>query len=95
VLAAGRQPVAERHPLSAQTRLEDALFMGLRLTSGIDVAQMNSRYATDIWGVYGNELRPFVDEGLLIYDHARLQLTRPGMLLANEIMAVFISSPVR
>jgi coproporphyrinogen III oxidase-like Fe-S oxidoreductase len=45
--------------------------------------------------MYGHELQPFVDQGLLIYDGDRLRLTRPGMLLANEVMAVFINSPVR
>jgi oxygen-independent coproporphyrinogen-3 oxidase len=78
-----------------QVRLEDALFMGLRLTRGVDLASIESRYDIDVWRAYGNELQPFVDQGLLIYDGARLRLTRPGMLLANEVMAVFVSSPVR
>ena len=69
--------------------------MGLRLVKGIDLALIESRYKTDVWRLYGNELRPFVDQGLLIYDDDHLRLTRPGMLLANEVMAVFINSPVR
>jgi len=36
------------------------------------------------------ELQPFRDLGWLIYDEGRLRLTRAGMLLAHEIMAVFI-----
>jgi oxygen-independent coproporphyrinogen-3 oxidase len=81
--------------LNDRTRLEEALFMGLRLTRGLDVASIESRYEIDVWRTYGNELEPFVDQGVLIYDGAHLRLTRPGMLLANEVMAVFISSPVR
>jgi oxygen-independent coproporphyrinogen-3 oxidase len=69
--------------------------MGLRMTRGIDLALIKSRYGADVWRTYGRDLQPFVDQGLLIYDDARLRLTRAGMLLANEIMAVFISSPVR
>jgi oxygen-independent coproporphyrinogen-3 oxidase len=95
-LVGARAPLAvERRPLDAQTRFEEALFMGLRLTRGIDLTSMESRYQTDVWRTYGNELQPFVDQGLLIYDGAHLRLTRPGMLLANEVMAVFINSPVR
>jgi putative oxygen-independent coproporphyrinogen III oxidase len=85
----------ETRALSGQARLEEALFMGLRLTQGLDLAGIESRYQTDVWRMYGNELEPFVDQGLLIYDGAHLRLTRSGMLLANEVMAVFISSPVR
>jgi oxygen-independent coproporphyrinogen-3 oxidase len=95
LVASGGQLAVETRPLSAQTRLEEALFMGLRLTRGIDLASIESRYDTDVWRLYGSELQPFVDQGLLIYDGAHLRLTRPGMLLANEVMAVFINSPVR
>ncbi len=89
------QLAVETRPLSDSARLEEALFMGLRLTRGLDLNSIESRYETDVWRRYGNELEPFVDQGLLIYDGAHLRLTRPGMLLANEIMAVFISSSVR
>jgi oxygen-independent coproporphyrinogen-3 oxidase len=95
LVAAGGQIAVETRPLSDQARLEEALFMGLRLSRGVDLASIESRYRTNVWRLYGNELEPFVDQGLLIYDGAHLRLTRPGMLLANEVMAVFINSPVR
>jgi oxygen-independent coproporphyrinogen III oxidase len=95
LVGAGGQLAVESQQLSAQARLEEALFMGLRLARGIDLASIESRYRTDVWRVYGDELGPFVDQGLLIYDGGHLRLTRPGMLLANEVMAVFINSPVR
>jgi oxygen-independent coproporphyrinogen-3 oxidase len=95
LVAAGGQLAVESRRLTAQARLEEALFMGLRLTKGIDLASVESRYHMDVWRLYGKELEPFVDQGLLIYDGAHLRLTRPGMLLANEVMAVFINSPVR
>jgi oxygen-independent coproporphyrinogen-3 oxidase len=95
LVAARGQLAVERRRLSPQARLEEALFMGLRLTRGIELAAIESRYQTDVWNSYGSELEPFVDQGLLIYDGAHLRLTRQGMLLANEVMAVFINSPVR
>ena len=84
----------ERRALAPQERLEDALFTGLRLTRGVNLEGINARYGVDVWGRYGAELQSFVDEGLLVYDGA-LRLTRPGMLLAHEVMAVFISANVR
>jgi coproporphyrinogen III oxidase-like Fe-S oxidoreductase len=56
---------------------------------------MKARHGVDVWEQFGGELQPFVDQGLLIYDGARMRLTRPGMLLAHEVMTVFISSTVR
>ena len=71
------------------------MFTGLRLSHGLRVDAVRSRYGVDVWEQYGEELRPFVDQQLLIYDGGTLRLTREGMLLANEVMTVFIGPPVR
>ena len=81
--------------LSQEEQLEEALFTGLRLVEGIDLASIRNRYGVDVWARFGQELHPFADEGLLVYDGALLRLTRRGMLLAHEIMTVFIGSAVR
>jgi oxygen-independent coproporphyrinogen III oxidase len=91
----GGQLVAERRVLSRQDALEEAMFTRLRLTAGVDVELIKSKYGVDVWSEFGGELQPFVDQGLLIYDGGALRLTRAGMLLAHEVMTVFISSHVR
>ncbi len=89
-VAAGEAVVAETNRLTPDGRLEDALFTGLRLTAGLDTEAVGARYGVDVWGRFGPALEPFVAEGLLLRDGGRLRLTRPGMLVANEIMAVFV-----
>jgi oxygen-independent coproporphyrinogen-3 oxidase len=91
----GGQLIAERRVLSRQDGIEEALFTRLRLTEGIDLDLVQSRYGVDVWRQYGEDLQRFVEAGLLIYDHRRLKLNRAGMLLANEIMTVFLGSHVR
>ena len=91
----GGQLVVERRVLTPDERLEEALFTGLRLTRGVRTKLIESRYGVDVWRRWGSELQPFVDERLLIYDDGTLRLTRAGMLLAHEVMTVFISSTVR
>ena len=92
VESGGAPLTTERRVLTRQEGLEEALFMGLRLAAGVDLGLVESRYGCDVWRQFGDRLQPFVDHGLLIYDGLRLKLTRPGMLMANEIMAVFIAS---
>jgi oxygen-independent coproporphyrinogen III oxidase len=94
-VARGGQLSAERRELSGGERFEEAVFMGLRLAEGIDLRSVKQRYGVDVWEEFGGELQPFVDQRLLIYDGDRLRLTRAGMLLAHEVMTVFISSTVR
>jgi oxygen-independent coproporphyrinogen-3 oxidase len=86
----GASLVTERRDLTRDERLEEALFMGLRLAEGVDLRALAARYGTDAWARFGPSLAPFVDEGLVRYDGRRLRLTRPGMLVANEIMAAFV-----
>ena len=90
-IAAGADVQLERRRLAPQERLEEALFMGLRLVDGLDLPLMRERHGVDIWARYGQDLAPFVQAGLLVHEpDRRLALTRAGMLLANEVMLVFI-----
>lgn len=90
-VVAGQDVRADRRTLSEAERLEEALFMGLRLADGLDLPDLSRRYGIDIWQQYGQDLAPYVSAGVLIHDPGcRLALTRSGMLLANEVMTVFI-----
>ena len=86
----GSEVVAERRFLSANERLEEAIFTGLRLADGLDIEAVGARYAIDVWAKYGDALAPFLQEEWLVRDGPRLRLTRRGMLMANDVMAVFV-----
>jgi oxygen-independent coproporphyrinogen-3 oxidase len=95
-VAAGTDVRVDRRTLTAEEKLEEALFMGLRVTDGVDLAALSGRHGIDIWLRYGQDLEPYVSAGLLVHEPGRrLALTRRGMLLANDVMAVFIGGPVR
>jgi len=86
----GGVPVAGRRVLTCEERVGDALFTGLRLARGVDLAAVGARYGVDVAPRYAAALVPFVDAGLLLQDGARIRLTREGMLVANEVMMVFV-----
>jgi oxygen-independent coproporphyrinogen III oxidase len=86
----GESTAVDIRKLTRDERLGDALFTGLRLTKGIDVTRIQTRYGVDVWRQYGHELERFVQGGWLRRDGARLWLTRQGMLLAHEVMTVFV-----
>src|SRR5207247_1159177 len=79
-----------RRALWAEERLGDALCTGLRLTDGVNLDAIGVRYGVDIWSRYGRDLERFIEIGLLRRDRARIWLTRQGMLLAHEVMAIFV-----
>jgi len=86
----GEATAVDLRRLSADERLGDALFTGLRLSDGIDLPAIENRYGVDVWRRFASELQPYVDAGILLHDGKTLRLTRRGMLLAHEVMAVFV-----
>jgi oxygen-independent coproporphyrinogen-3 oxidase len=86
----GRDLQVDRQVRTELEQLEDALFTGLRLCDGVDLASIGARYGVDVWARYGQALRPHIDAGRLLWSEGRLRLTRPGMLVANDVMTVFV-----
>jgi oxygen-independent coproporphyrinogen-3 oxidase len=89
-IAGGRPVATDVRQLSDDERLGDALFTGLRLTAGVNLDEVRRRYGVDVWERHGAELEPFIQDGCLGRDRDRMWLTRRGMLLANEVMTVFV-----
>jgi oxygen-independent coproporphyrinogen-3 oxidase len=86
----GESVAVEGRRLSAAERLGDALFTGLRLSDGVEMDIVNARYAVDVWRRFGAELEPFIAAGLLQRAGNTIRLSRRGMLLAHEVMTVFV-----
>lgn len=89
-IGAGATAMIDRRLRSNEERLGDALFTGLRLNRGIDLTILSRRYGVDVWERFGGRLAPFCEAGILVREEGRLRLTRQGMLLANEVMSVFV-----
>jgi oxygen-independent coproporphyrinogen III oxidase len=90
-VAAGAPRQLERRELTPEIRVQEALFTGLRLADGVSLANVRERYGVDVWSRYGEQLQPFVGGGWLIYDGDTLRLSRTGMLVAHDVMAVFVA----
>jgi len=69
--------------------LADALMLGLRLTNGVSVTELNQRYDTDLFARYP-ELNNHINNGLIIHDNDRLFLSRSGILLGNIVFQTFV-----
>ena len=89
-IIAGESAAVDRHPLSAQAQLEEALFMGMRLTEGVDRALFKARFGLDPLDRYGPELDPYIESGQVWHRDGRFGLTRDGMLVANTVLEVFV-----
>jgi len=84
------EAVAGRIPMTEQRRIEEALMLGLRRRSGVDLRAFRDRYGVDVLDRYGDQLAPLCEAGLVEIGGGILRLTRKGLILANEVFAVFV-----
>ena len=87
---AGAPIDVERRVLSPEERWQEAVITGLRLAEGVDLGTLSRDYGIDIQARYGDHLRPYVDAGLAVLGGGRLRLSRRGMLVANDVLLVFL-----
>lgn len=75
--------------LSEQEILEEAIFLGLRKTAGININEINKKFKIDFWGKYIKILDKYSD--FFVKTAEGCALTLNGILISNEILAEFIS----
>ena len=81
----GELPVLESRALSKYERIEEAMFLGLRMLGGIDVGKLSKRHDEDIYLLYKDKINKLVEVGLVNYQDDILRLTGKGLMLANEV----------
>lgn len=76
--------------LSEAEKIEEAIFLGLRLTQGLNLDKFKSVYGVDISEKYLKIIDKHVNSGLLAYYNGYLKLTKQGILLSNLVLADFL-----
>jgi oxygen-independent coproporphyrinogen-3 oxidase len=89
-MGGGRSVRIDVSPLSQASRVEEALFTGLRLAEGVSRRNFQARFGVDPWQRHVATIGPYVGEGLMWQSGDRFGLTRRGMLVANSILSVFV-----
>lgn len=89
-IGAGMDVSQQRRTLSAEEQMQEALFTGLRLTDGVDESTFEQRWRLSPWERYGDALDLRVEAGHVWRGHGRFGLTRVGMLVANDVLSVFV-----
>ncbi|MEC9484323.1 MAG: radical SAM family heme chaperone HemW [Candidatus Izemoplasma sp.] len=69
--------------------LQDACMMGLRLTRGLYVPEINAKYKIDLFRVFP-DINHYIDQGLVVFENDYLRLTNQGRLLGNNVFSIFV-----
>ena len=90
MLDEGRSPAVERERLEGEAAAREELVLRLRMTEGVDMAEMKRRTGLDVEGLHGGRIALWRELGLVEVDGKRLRLTRKGFSVANSILSELV-----
>ncbi|MFN2453568.1 MAG: radical SAM family heme chaperone HemW [Pyrinomonadaceae bacterium] len=82
--------VVENTELNEREQRAESVFLGLRLTRGLDLRAHRARYGVDLTKDYATDVARLADAGLIELTNDTMKLTNRGALLSNEVFAVFV-----
>jgi len=82
-----------RTEVSFRSALEEAFFLGLRLTKGVDPSELAAKFGNEALRHHAGTIQELAQDGLLEVKGDCIRLTPRGRLLSNEVFAEFVAEP--
>ena len=76
--------------LSRNERIEEFMFLGLRMTEGISEKKFEENFDVRLMDVYGDILQKYEETGFMEHMETKWRLTRKGIHVSNHILADFL-----
>ena len=77
--------------LDEKSGMEEFIFLGLRMMSGINDTEFKDEFGVSLRAVYGDEIDKLVEQGLLDFDEHDLKLTRAGISVSNYVFVELLA----
>lgn len=79
-----------KQTLSTQEQLEEEIFLGLRLTKGINIKEIEKKFSINFHKKYSHIIQKYKADNLLDIENDYIKFTKEGILVSNYILADFI-----
>ena len=76
--------------LSRNERIEEFMFLGLRMTEGISEKKFEENFNVRLMDIYGDILQKYEETGFMEHIETKWRLTRKGIHVSNHILADFL-----
>lgn len=81
----------ESETLSAAAALSETVMLGLRMTAGVDLSELQRRFDLPAREIYASVIADEIANGRLECDAGVFRLTPAGMLFASDVSAAFLN----
>lgn len=84
----------ERQKMTPDDRMEEFMFLGLRMTGGVSESEFTRRFGRTLEEVFGEVIRRQLQQGVIrrccVDEDHRIALTEYGLDVANHVMAEYL-----
>ncbi|MBB4825775.1 oxygen-independent coproporphyrinogen-3 oxidase [Sporosarcina luteola] len=89
-VAKDQRPLLESHVVTPIEAMEEEMFLGLRMMTGVSEMAFLEKFGKRLEDVYGEELRKLLEDGLLGRQGDTYKLTQLGIYRGNEVFQRFL-----
>lgn len=89
-IRSGHLATAERQKLTRSDALAETIFLGLRMTDGILLDHFENEFGERLEQRFAKEIYQMQRAGVIHCSSERIQLTRRGMLVSNQVFVQFL-----
>ncbi len=76
--------------LTDKEKMEEFMFLGLRMMDGVSGSEFLKRFGVNMWNVYGDVLGKLVENHLIQADNPYIRLTDFGVDISNYVLSEFL-----
>ena len=80
----------QTEPLDRKMQISEAMIMGLRMTDGVSLNELQKRFGVDILKYYEREIQMLLDKKMATCVNGTLRLTPYGMRYGNQAFEAFV-----
>ncbi|RDC50699.1 oxygen-independent coproporphyrinogen III oxidase [Acinetobacter sp. RIT592] len=85
------RPVSEEIELTKKDKIEEFIFMGLRMNEGINIDVFKERFDTDFYDIYQEVMDNLIKRELVRIDGKNISLTQKGREISNSVFIEFLN----
>ena len=80
----------EENIVTPKERIEEEMFLGLRLLEGVDLDIFEEKYGKRVEEIFKDVIDKNIREGYLEIEGNKLRLTRKGLFYGNDVFSEFL-----